>query len=370
MAEPYKNQETKKWDFVFDYYLYGQRKQVRRRGFQTKREANDEMVRLQKEVQDNGNIHRSKKTVLQFMEDWMENVRKFSCDPVTFYNNKLYIKNHIKPSELGHTQLKDLSPEFCQKFISDMHNNNLARSTILAIYSIINVALNKAVEYNLIRLNPMKTVVLPKGKKREQHVWNTEQVNHFLKHTKNSRYHCAYMLALLTGMRQGEILGLRWCDIDFESKVISVSQRLTNYGHEIRQGAKTASGVRKISISNILKEELLLQKERYENLKEERNYKKNLDLVIFSRISGGIVLPATLNKAYRKDVLSCGLPHIRFHDLRHTHSTMLIQNDINPKVISERLGHSTIGITLDIYSHVLPEMQQEVADKLDDVICI
>ncbi|MDF2958800.1 MAG: integrase [Paenibacillus sp.] len=369
MAEPYKNGTTGKWDFVFDYYAKGKRKQVRRRGFKTKREANDELVRLQKEVQDDEYVHTSKKTVSEYMEYWLENVRKLECESTSFYNNVLYLKNHINP-RLGHVKIQELSPMLCQEFVNKMHTQGYARNTIDRVCTLLKLALDKAIEYKLIKENVMRTITLPRKTKNTIHIWTVEQVNHFLSVMKDRRYFCAYAIALLAGCRQGEILGLRWKDIDFDKKTISINQTLTHYGKELKDGAKTISGVRTISISDSLVKILKKQQEKYLEFKSNTPDFVDLDLVIYNLKNGKTVFPGNLTKTYINDVKRAKLPHIRFHDLRHTHTTMLVQQNINVKVISERLGHSKVGVTLDVYSHVLPSMQQEVADKLDEMISV
>lgn len=369
MAEPYKNESTGKWEFVFDYYAQGKRKQVRRRGFKTKRDATDELIRLQKEVQDDEYINANKKTVGEFVQYWLNNVRKLECEATSFYNNELYFKNHIKP-RIGNIKIQELSPMRCQEFVNDMHNQGYARNTIDRVCTMLKLAFDKAIEYKLIKNNPMRTVTLPKRVKSQVNVWTVEQVNHFLTVTKNRRYFCAYALALLTGMRQGEILGLRWQDINFDKKEISVCQTLTHYGKEIKNGAKTVSGVRTISISDSLVSILKRQHEKYLEFKSKTAVFVDMDLVIYNLKNGKNIFPGNLTRNYINDVKRAKLPHIRFHDLRHTHATMLVQENVNVKVISDRLGHSKVGITLDIYSHVLPNMQQEVADKLDKMLSI
>jgi integrase len=166
-----------------------------------------------------------------------------------------------------------------------------------------------------------------------------------------------------------KFLGLRWKDIDFEKKIITIRQTLCHYGKNLRTGTKTNAGERTVSISNQLVS--VLKKQRKDCLELKMKLGKqfvDLDLVIFNLTNGKTVFPSNMIKNYMNDVKKSGLPHIRFHDLRHTHATMLIGENVNVKVISERLGHSKIGITLDTYSHVLPSMQQEVADKLDGII--
>ena len=211
---------------------------------------------------------------------------------------------------------------------------------------------------------------LPKEEKKEMRVWDLHEINKFVSKVKHHRYYIAYLIAIFTGMRKGEILGLRWKDIDFEKKVIYIRQVLDSKGKGFKVGAKTVSSVRSIHIPSNLVEYLNTHMElmQQEKLKFGMKY-SDFDLVVCTKY-GNPVDPASLTRRFQKQVNNIGLPFLRFHDLRHTHATMLIQQNVNAKVISERLGHSSIQITLDRYSHVLPSMQQQVADKLDEIIVL
>jgi integrase len=168
-------------------------------------------------------------------------------------------------------------------------------------------------------------------------------------------------------MRKGEITGLRWKDIDFEQKIIYIRQIYDINAKQFKVGAKTSAGVRSIHIPDVLIEQL--KKERIvvvgHKLKQGTNY-NDYDLVVCTRY-GNPIDSTTLSKRLKAQAIKLGLPTIRFHDLRHTHVTMLIKQNVNVKVISERVGHTSIQITLDKYSHVLPSMQKHVADELDNL---
>jgi integrase len=368
MASVYQNEISKKWEFVFDHYDNGKRKQVRRRGFKTKREANDALIILQREVQVGEYVQLNNQSLGEYLKYWLENVRILEVEETSYYNNMLYLKNHIAP-RLGHIKLQELNPVICQKFINEMHQKGYARNTIDRVCTMIKLALDTAVSYKYIKENLMRKVRLPKKEKKEMKVWTVEQANQFLNVTQNRRFFVVYGIALLTGMRKGEILGLRWKDIDFEKKTITVRQTLTNYGKTLKIGTKTIAGDRTISIPNILIKILKRQHEEFKKFKLNTKEFVDLDLVVFNLKNGKTVFPANLTKSYAKDVERAGLPHISFHSLRHTHATMLMR-EVNVKVISERLGHSKIGVTLDVYSHVLPNMQQEAADKLDVMMLV
>lgn len=256
-----------------------------------------------------------------------------------------------------------------------MHRENYARNTIDRVATLLKIAFDRAIDYRIIKENFMRKTKLPKKIKLERKYWTAAQATEFLTFTRLARFFIVYAIALFTGMRQGEILGLRWQDIDFNKKTLQVNQTLTHYGKSLKLGAKTVSSVRTISLPDKLIDFLVEHRKFYEECitKIKQRMGKDFvdyDLVIFNFSTGGTVFPANLTKTYIKDVKRSGLPHIPFHSLRHTHATMLIEQNVNVKLISERLGHSKIAVTLDVYSHVTPNMQHEVASQLDQIIAI
>ncbi|MDP7977748.1 site-specific integrase [Bacillus multifaciens] len=201
-------------------------------------------------------------------------------------------------------------------------------------------------------------------------VWDLEQINHFLKESKKiknaTRFQISFLIAIFTGMRLGEILGLRWKDIDMTNNLIYVKQTLTET-RELKYGAKNRSSIRTIHFPNILLEELKSHRQFIDHEKSKvGNEYTDLDLVLPSKY-GKPLDQRNIRRAFHHLTEKLGLPKIRFHDLRHTHPTLLIQQNVNVKLISERLGHSDIGTTLNTYSHVLPDIQRSVAEKLDKV---
>lgn len=376
MASIKQDPKTKTWTFVFSHYVEGQRKQVRRRGFQTKREANAAMIKLQNEMENGEYVDTSHHTVATFMAYWFENIYKLEVEALTHKNCSYLLKNHIVPG-VGHIKLQKFNSIDAQDFVTNMHSEGYSRGTIKLTCNILKCALDQAEKFKLISENPVRGVKLPKKQKSVGKVWDLSQINEFLNYTKDKRHYCSYALGLLAGMRQGEILGLRFKDIDFENKLITIRQTLDNPGKQIKQGGKTASSERVISIPNQLVEILIKQKEikqaHREKLikklsKQEISEMDNMDLVIFNLKHGRQVLPRKLYEAFIKDVSRAGLPRIRFHDLRHTHATLLLTMNTNVKVVSERLGHSSVGITLDTYSHVLRSVANEVAENLEQIV--
>ncbi|MEW4275530.1 site-specific integrase [Priestia megaterium] len=368
-----KNNKTGNWDFVFNVGidpLTGKRKQIRRRGFETKRHAMDAMTKMKAEILSNDFLDLTTMTYSTYMNEWFEG-RQNHLQKTTFEIHSIYYQNVIKP-KLGHFKIQQMTPLHIQKFINELVNqNSYSEHTIHLIYRIISASLKKAKIIKLLKDNPASGITLPKIRKKEMNVWSLEQVNHFINESKKTkrltRCYIGFLIALLTGMRQGEIMGLRWKDIDMESQIIYIRQTLTQDA-EIKYGAKNDSSIRSIHISNKLISELKVYRKRVfaEKLLLGQEY-NDFDLVICTQ-SGKPMIPRNFRKEFYNLTEKISLPKIRFHDLRHTHATILIQQNVNVKLISERLGHAEIGTTLDTYSHVLPNMQKIVSDELDKII--
>jgi integrase len=172
----------------------------------------------------------------------------------------------------------------------------------------------------------------------------------------------------MTGMRQGEILGLRWQDVDFESSKIYITQTLSHDGSEFMVGAKSASGIRSVTVDPQTIERLLKHKRIVEN---EKGLAEGVFIdkgLVICTSTGNQLLPRNLMREYKNILSKADIRKITFHDLRHTHASLLLKQNVHPKIVSERLGHSSIKLTLDIYSHLMPNMQKEAADNLAHLV--
>ncbi|WP_369899774.1 tyrosine-type recombinase/integrase [Bacillus manliponensis] len=367
-----QNKQTGKWDFVFNvahHPMTGQRKQIRRRGFATKREASEALVKLKAEFLNDDFLNVSNTTYEVFMDQWFKE-RKNQLQKATFRANYTHYQNIIKP-RLGSLKVQDITTIHLQNYINTLiEEGHYSNGTINLTFTFIRTSLKRAKVLKMIKNNPAVDVVLPRKVKSEMEVWTLDQVNYFLEENKNmknaSRFNISFLIAIFTGMRLGEILGLRWKDIDLGSNLLYVKQTLSE-GGELKYGAKNKTSIRTIHIPNVLVEELKSHREFISFEKEKAGDKyTDLDLVLPSKY-GNPLDPRSIRRAFYTVTDKLGLPKIRFHDLRHTHATLLIQQNVNVKLISERLGHADISTTLNTYSHVLPEMQRSVAEKLDEV---
>lgn len=232
-------------------------------------------------------------------------------------------------------------------------------------------ALRQAVRWQVILSNPCDAVARPKAPRHEIMSLDRKQISALLKAAKRERLHALYVLAIATGMRISELLGLRWSDLDEDRGAVHVRRQLIRVPSARESGSpsfelaepKTAAGRRQIDIPNsVLK---ILNAHRARMAAEGH---AQPDSPMFCGERGGPLQHNNLvNRSFKPLLERAGLPPIRFHDLRHTSATMLLGLGVHPKVVSERLGHAQIGLTLDLYSHVLPSMQKAAAAKIDSV---
>lgn len=354
--------KTNKWYFAINYKENGKYKKMLRRGFKTKKEAEAAMIEAQNALNKGTYVEPSKTLYADFMKNWLKDkettVKKSTLETYAYLVNSFIIPH------LGQTELSKITPRQIQTLYNDLKTSNrLSDENIRKIHTIINESLNKAFKWEMIVRNPATLVEAPKVAKKEIEVWNEEEIHRFLSFAKGSRYYAAFLLALTTGMRQGEILGLRWKDIDEENRTISVVQTLSHKGKILSVGAKTASGNRQISIDEVTLNQLLPLKLKYKEEKmANRPIYQDHDLVIRTSI-GTPVSPRNLLRSFYSIIEKAQVKKIRFHDLRHTHASLMLKQGVNPKIVAERLGHANVKITLDTYSHLLPNLQKETADE-------
>jgi integrase len=359
--------EGSTWYYVFGYYDNGKRRQKKKRGFKTKKEAEKALVEALNALNNQSYVEPSNLTYKEFLQDWFK-TKKNNIGVQTANVYEEYLKNRIIPS-LGNFKLNKLKTIHIQNYVNELKEEGLASATIKKIFEIIRNSLEYAVDFNLIQTNVAKKVKLPKIEKKEMSVWDIEDVKKFLEVAKQDQNYIAFHLAITTGMRQGEILGLRWKDIDFDKGVLYVRQTLSRDGKTLLTGAKTKSSLRTIRLSDNTLEALKEHKNKISKIKEELGDSyQDYGLVVCTRI-GTPIYPRNLRRTLNRLIERAKVPKIRFHDLRHTHATLLLSQGVNVKVISERLGHSNIKITLDTYSHVLPTMQEEAIKTIDHIIC-
>jgi integrase len=257
---------------------------------------------------------------------------------------------HIVPT-LGNTKLHKLRAMQLQSLYGEKLRSGLSPRTVQIIHATLNKALKQAVAWLLIPSNPAEFATPPRSSIREMTPLSKEQVAVFLEAARGNKLEALYVLAITTGMRQGELLGLQWKDIDFDPGMVRV--RRTVYNGQV-QAPKTKKSKRSITLTK-------------EALTALMHHESASDWVFSTRTGNTITCQNLNHRSFKPLLRKSGLPDIRFHDLRHTCATLLLTKGVHPKIVQEMLGHSTISITLDTYSHVLPNMQGEAVRAMEDI---
>ncbi|MBA2131964.1 tyrosine-type recombinase/integrase [Capillibacterium thermochitinicola] len=304
----------------------------------------------------------SKMTVEYFLDKWLNEICVSSLRPSTFNLYQGILRKHIYPA-IGKILLCKLTPMQLQTLYNSKIKAGLSVSRVKHMHAIIHKALSHALKWGYVSYNVSDLVEKPKQRKKEMTVWNKEQVDKFLEAAKGDKFYPLYVLALTTGLRQGELLGLRWDDIDLRQGTVSVKRTVKEVRGKLVVGEpKTKSARRTVTLPKLAIEVL-------KEYRKQQLQKRFLSSgYVFTNTQGGLVRALNMVKrSFKPLIKKACVPEIRFHDLRHTHATLLLQQGVNPKLVQERLGHSSIGLTLDTYSHVLPNMQKQVAKELDIV---
>jgi integrase len=269
---------------------------------------------------------------------------------------------------LGHLTLEQVTPQHLQRLYSEVAKKGAKSGTVVQVHAVLHRMFKQALLWNLVPRNPAEAVTRPKKRRQEMQTLSPEQARKLLEAARGDRLEALYVLAITTGMRQGEMLGLRWKDIDMERGMVHLQASLqrTKDGFEFVQ-PKTSSSRRQIMLTSAAID--ALGRHRVSQT-AERHVKSDLwenkDNLVFTNLTGGPIDGTNLlRKCFRPLLRQAGLPEIRFHDLRHTAATLLLGQGVHPKIVSEMLGHSTINITLDLHSHVTPTMQKEAVSALD-----
>lgn len=326
------------------------------------REKLDALIRQR----DNGlPVRLEKQTVKQFLERWLEDIIKQRDKPRTYDSYRGQISKHIYPA-VGHLPLGKLTPQHLQAIIRTMKDANLTPRTIVYTMRILRQALDQAMKWNLLPRNVARLVETPRDDKPERPAITLEQAHTTLRAVRGDRLEAMYYLALYLGMRQGELLGLRWQDVDLKAGTIRVTQQLVKAdgGRPVFDQPKTKRSRRTLPLIPILIDQLRAHRVRQleERLQAGATW-TDYDLV-FPTDRGTAIYAQALQYAWRRLQQTAGLTPIRFHDLRHACATLLAAEGVPARVVMEILGHANIQTTQQVYTHVLDASTREAIETL------
>ena len=310
-------------------------------------------------------------TVGTWFDVWFENVAQIKVRASSHQTYKGYIEHHIKP-HIGNIPLEKLTTMDLQKLYRKLltkgrvdrieakdQPKGLSAKTVRNINQVISSAMDLAVTQKLILANPTKACELPKVEHKEMQTIPMEQLEAFLKEARETGVYEMYYIALSTGLRRGELLGLKWQDIDWKNGVIKVRRQVARVDGEIVEAPlKTKNSYRAVTISQ----------QAIEVLKQQKA--KTNDVYVFPSPNGGPISPDSVNNMLKRVLTRAGIPKVRFHDLRHTFATIALQNGVDIKTVSSMLGHFSAGFTLDTYAHVTTSAQKEAAETMGNILQI
>ena len=328
----------------------------------TKREVQDRLTAYHAQMMTGTFVQPSRMTVAVHLEKWLADAVQSSVRPTTFRSYSGIVRNHIVP-RIGGCNLTEVTPLRVQTFYADLERSGVSPRSRQLVHAVLHCSFINAVKLGLLLKNPCASVSKPRVPKKTMRVLSPDQVRTLINASRKGRLSSLYVLAVTTGLRQGELLGLQWTDINLEDGSLQVRHTLQEYGGELNLAEpKTPSSCRRVDLPMFVVASL--REHRKEMLAE-----RHPGPWVFCDTDGGPLRKSNLTRRDFKPLLeAAGLPPIRFHDLRHTAATLLLAQGVHPKIVQERLGHSSIAITLDIYSHVLPSMQRDAAQRLDDLL--
>jgi integrase len=352
----------------------GRPRQVSKGGFRTRKEARDALLEAQAALRSGTFVEPSKRTVGSYLlEECLPDNQPPRLRPSSYANYTIYTRTHVVP-RLGDIELQRLTPSNLSAFYRALLTNarrdgqGLAPKTVRNIHAMLHRALRDAVRLGYLVRNVADAVTPPRGPSPEMQVWTPEELRTFLTHARQDRLYALWLVAT-TGMRRAELAGLRWVDVDLDEGRASPRRPrvVVNYAVEVSE-PKTAKGRRSVALDALTVAALREHKERQAEDQAEVGPGWQDSGLVFTRPDGAPIHPDLISDWFERLAREAGLPKIRLHDVRHSYASAALAAGIPAKIVSERLGHATIQITLDTYSHVLPGLDAQAAETVARLI--
>jgi len=307
-------------------------------------------------------------TLERFMEIWLEG-KELSRRPSTVNGYRRYAGLYILPI-MGKERLQDIQPAQIKQLYALMRERGKGARTIQLVHVTLHAALKQAVREGYLGRNPVDAVDRPTAETTEFQVWSEEQARQFLINATGSLYETLFYLALTTGMRKGELLGLKWSDLDEAECTLFVQRQLQRIPHQgyVLVAPKTKAGRRKIKLGPETLKKLKAFQEQQERLRVAAGDKWQENGMMFTSSIGTFLDQTKVSREFKKVLKRAGLPDIRFHDLRHTSLSSLMENDTPVNTVQRRAGHAKASTTVNIYGHASTRSQNEAAEKIEELV--
>ena len=336
----------------------------------TKRQAQIECARLVSEMSGGTYLEPAKTTLAQFLDQWLADIKGNVAPRTHERYNEIATKNLIPL--LGATTLPKLQPRqisaaYTKALASGRRDGKggLSPRTVHHMHRVLKQALSQAVRWQLLTRNPTEAVDPPKVERHRITTYDMPQTAALIDAVRGTRMFIPTLLAVLCGMRRGEIAALRWRNVDLSMGQISIVASAEQMNSGVRLKETKSGRARTVAMSGTVRDELRLHRVQQAQDMLKLGTRLTDENFVAAFADGSPMQPTFITHEWVRVIRATSLPRVRFHDLRHAHATHMLSSGIHPKVASERLGHSKVGITLDLYSHVLPGMQEDAAAKMD-----
>lgn len=347
----------------------GKRLQLRESKFATKREAQQARAARVTELSTGQYRPHVKLTLRSYLDDWLRRREEDGLRPATIESYGRYVREDIS-KRLGALPLSEIRRQHVDEFIRQLRKDGRGAVTIRRIFVTLNTALGDAVRRDLLTVNPAANVTVPSPQRKPIEMWEPEQAHQFLEGLHDERLGVLFEFAMYTGMRRGEIAGLRWSDVDLVSAHVTVRQQRIIVGSTITTGPiKTEAGQdRRVHLGSDVVGSLMAWQMRQADEASLLGGAYNPDGYVFTNALGEPLRPDYITKRFDTLVARSGLPRIRFHGLRHLHASLMLASGVELSVVSKRLGHSTLAVTSDLYGHLLDETNRRAAAAMDTLM--
>jgi len=361
-----------RWSVVLDLGMADDGRRLRQwhSGYASKREAERARTELLSQLDRGSYVAPDKLTLAAFLlDEWLPAIRS-TLRPTTLELYRVNITTYIAPAVVGRMALQKVTPAALNAFYADLledgrsdGHGGLGSKSVRNIHGVLHKALADAVRWGRAQRNVADLAAPPRWNRPDMVVWTAEQLRTFLRTVADDRIYAAWLLLATTGMRRGEVLGLRWSDLDLDQGSAGVVQSrvVAAYGEVLTSEPKTAKGRRAVALDAATTAALRAHRAAQAQERLALGPAWRDSGLVFTLADGGPIHPQRFTAWFGQAAARAGLPRIRLHDLRHSYATLALGAGIHPKIVSERLGHATVAITLDVYSHVSPSMQREAA---------
>jgi integrase len=333
------------------------------------KEAADKLAKVLSDRTEGIDYDDENMTVGEYLDVWLQSSVRGSVRQSTYDRDTSLVNNHLRPA-LGGIKLKKLSAAHVQGLYRDRLDHGLTPSTVHKMHAILHKALSQALKWHMVPRNVTEAVSPPRPTPKEMRPLTSQEARRLLQEARGNRLEALYVLAVTTGMRQGELLALKWQDVDLENATVSVRRTLTRSGGRYTLGEpKTKKSRRSIRLTTRAADALGQHLERQLSEMQVLGDAYADQGLVFTTNTGAPINPSNVRQRSFAPLLKmANLPRIRFHDLRHTCATLLLGKGTHPKLVQELLGHATVAITLDTYSHVMPGMGDQTARAMQDAL--